>query len=84
MDYFYTTIENQKRNDGTFGLLFDHYEGEVNGVSAEQRAWAKFYTVAAAAVVSDIPYHSVALLRSDGAILDQRVFDRREEEQTNE
>lgn len=66
---FYTTIENQVRSDGSRGLLYDHFDNE-------DQAYAKLYTILAAAAVSDIPYHSGHLLRSDGIIMDGRVFDR--------
>lgn len=67
---FYTTIENQIRNDGSKGLLYDHFDN-IN------EAYAKLYTILAAAAVSDIPYHAGLLLRSDGVIIDGKVFDRR-------
>ena len=67
---FYTTIENQVRSDGSKGLLYDHYDN-LNA------ALAKYYTVCAAAAVSEIPYHSAAIIRDDGIILEGRVFDRR-------
>lgn len=67
---FYTTIENQLRNDGSFGLLYDHFT-DINS------AYAKLYTILAAAAVSGIPYHSGHLLRSDGIMIEGRVFDRR-------
>ena len=70
MPIFYTTIENQLRDDGTFGLLYDHFT-DVNA------AYAKLYTILAAAAVSEIPYHSAHLLRSDGIMIEGRVFDRR-------
>lgn len=70
--YFYTTIENQVRDDGSRGLLYDHYDDET-------AALAKYYTVCAAAAVSGIPYHSAHLLRSDGIVMECRVFDRRED-----
>lgn len=70
MPYIYTTIENQQRNDGSWGLLYDHYTDEA-------QAYAKLYTILAAAAVSGIPYHSGHIMRSDGLILDGRVFDRR-------
>lgn len=70
MPYIYTTIENQQRNDGSWGLLYDHYTNEA-------QAYAKLYTILAAAAVSGIPYHSGHIMRSDGLILDGRVFDRR-------
>lgn len=72
MPYFYTTIENQLRSDGSRGLLYDHYD-------TEEDALAKLYTILAAAAVSELPYHSGHILRSDGIITDGRVFDRRTE-----
>lgn len=68
--YFYTTIENQLRKDGSYGLLYDHYD-DIDS------AYAKLYTILAAAAVSDLAYHSGHLLRSDGLIIDGKVFDRR-------
>ena len=67
---FYTTIENQLRNDGSFGLLYDHFDDET-------QAYAKLYTILAAAAVSEIPYHSGHIMRSDGLLIDGKVFDRR-------
>lgn len=67
---FYTTVENQLRNDGSFGLLYDHFEDESH-------ALAKYYTILAAAAVSAIPYHAGYLIRSDGVTIEGRVFDRR-------
>ena len=69
---FYTTIENQVRNDGSKGLLYDHYE-DLNA------ALAKYYTICAAAAISEIPYHSAAIIRDDGMLIEGRVFDRRVE-----
>lgn len=70
MPVFYTTIENQLRPDGSKGLLYDHYDN-LNA------AMAKFYTVCAAAAVSELPYHSAHILASDGRIVRQEIFDRR-------
>ena len=69
---FYTTIENQVRNDGSKGLLYDHYE-DLNA------ALAQYYTICAAAAISEIPYHSAAIIRDDGMLIEGRVFDRRVE-----
>ena len=69
---FYTTIENQVRNDGSKGLLYDHYT-DYNA------ACAKFYTICAAAAISEIPYHSAHLLQDDGRMIRQEIFDRRVE-----
>jgi len=65
----YTTIENQVREDGSKGLLYDHYDDE-------NQALAKFYTICAAAALSGIPYHAAFLIYEDGAVM-QRIFDRR-------
>lgn len=70
---FYTTIENQVRNDGSRGLLYDHYDDE-------NLAYAKYYTVCAAAAVSGIPYHSAHIIRDDGIMIEGKVFDRRSDE----
>lgn len=67
----YTTIENQVRNDGSKGLLYDHFDNE-------NQALSKFYTVCAAAAVSEIPYHAAFLLYENGQVM-QRIFDRRGE-----
>ena len=69
---FYTTIENQVRIDGSKGLLYDHFD-DLN------TALAKYYTVCSAAAISGIPYHSAAIIRDDGIMIEGRVFDRRTE-----
>ena len=61
------------RTDGSRGLLFDHFDDET-------QAYAKLYTILAAAAVSGIPYHSGHILRSDGILMEGRVFDRRVDE----
>lgn len=70
MNPMYTTIENQVRTDGSKGLLYDHFD-------TYEAALAKLYTILAAAAVSEIPFHSGHILRSDGIMTDGRVFDRR-------
>lgn len=70
LNYFYTTIENQFRDDGTYGCLYDHFQDK-------DHAEAKYYTICAAAAVSTIPYHSAHLLRSDGIMIEGHVWDRR-------
>ena len=67
---FYTTLENQLRIDGTKGLLYDHFT-DLN------QAMAKYYTICAAAAVSELPYHSAHLLQDDGHMIRQEIFDRR-------
>ena len=70
MNEFYTTIENQVRSDGSRGLLYDHFENV-------DQAYAKYFTVCAAAAVSGIPYHAAHIIRSDGLMIEGRVWDRR-------
>lgn len=67
---FYTVLENQIMEGGVAGLLSYHYDDLDS-------ALAKLYTVLAAAAVSGIPYHSGHILRSDGILIEGRVFDRR-------
>lgn len=67
---FYTVIENQIRTDGGRGLLYDHFDTEIS-------AYAKYYTILAAAAVSEIPYHSAHIIRDDGIMIEGKVFDRR-------
>ena len=70
MEKLYTTIENQVRSDGSKGLLFDHFT-DYNA------AVAKFYTICAAAAVSEIPYHAAFIIADDGRIVKSEIFDRR-------
>ena len=67
---FYTTVENQVYADGGKGLLYDHFEDEA-------RAYAKYYTILAAAAVSEIPYHAGYLIQDNGVMIEGKVFDRR-------
>ena len=77
--YFYTTLENQIRSDGSAGLLYDHFglDDTETDEQALNRAYAKLYTILAAAAVSAIPYHSGHIYRSDGLLIEGKVFDRR-------
>lgn len=66
---FWTVIENQKTANGSFGLIYNHYE-------SESQALAKFFTICASASQSDIPYHSAHMLASDGRMVKQEIFER--------
>lgn len=65
---FYTVIEVQ--NAGTpavIPLVF----------TDENLAYNKYYTVLASASVSDLPYHSCHIIRSDdGTMIESKVYDR--------
>ena len=76
MERIYTTIENQVRDDGSKGLLYDHYT-DYNA------ALAQLYAILQAAAVSNLPYHAGFIIRDDGIMTDGRVFDRRTEEEDN-
>ena len=73
---FYTTLENQLRADGSRGLMYDHF-------TDYSAALAKYYTICAAAAVSELPYHSAHILQDNGLMVKQEIFDRREQEATN-
>lgn len=67
---FYTVIEVQEDAQGARGcipVIYADYDA----------ALAKYYTVLSVAVVSNLPYHSCHIIRSDGVVTDGRVFDRR-------
>ncbi len=91
---FYTTIENQVRTDGSYGLLYDHFDapmtitnpdtGKTFEVSTYDRAQAKFFTVCAAACTSGLPFHEVYLLNSNSGFMRREVWDRRVAETTPE
>lgn len=74
MDYFFTVIEKQY-NNGQPGTLATHYD-------TESAALAAYYTILSAAAVSVLEYHSAHIIRSDGIMIEGRVFDRREVEET--
>lgn len=69
-DYFYIVIEIQIDNGGNRGLLNNFYDNLDS-------ALAKLYTILSAAAVSGIPYHAGQIIRSDGLIIEGRIFDRR-------
>lgn len=71
--YFYTLIEKQM-NNGTPATLATHYDTYTAALAA-------YFTVCAAAAVSTIEYHAAHLVRSDGIMIEGRVFDRREVEE---
>lgn len=75
--YFYTTVEVQKRLDGTYSVLWDNFYEEENKKPAQARAEAKYHAICTEAALSDIPYHAAYILRSDGATTLVSIYDRR-------
>lgn len=70
---FYTIIESQVLNNGSKTLLNNIYDN-LND------ALARYYTILSVAAVSLIPYHAAFIIRSDGIMIEGKVFDRREKE----
>lgn len=71
---FYTVIEIQESQEGIkscIPMVYDNINQALN----------KLYTVLAAASVSELPYHSCYIIRSDGVITDGKFFDRHSIEQ---
>ena len=68
--YFYTVIETQVAN-GSVAVVPPTVYTDLN------QAEAALYTVLAAAAVSSVEYHSGVILRSDGIVIEGKVFDRR-------
>lgn len=64
---FYIVLEVQ--NSGTPAVLTDVY-------TDSSQAYAKYYTILAAAAVSSVPYHAAYIVGSNGIMLEGKVFDR--------
>ena len=69
MNTFYTVLEVQ--NNGTMPAAIPIIYTD------EAQAYAKYYTVLAAAAVSEVAYHACHIIRSDGIMIEGKVFDRR-------
>ena len=79
---FYTSVEVQLLPNGNVNCLYDHY-------TDLSLALAKYYTVCAAAVRSELTYHAAYLFDDQGIYRDEagtlyrRIFDRREDKTTH-
>lgn len=81
---FYTVIKNNLQENGDYTLTYSHYENQ-------NEAYAEYFTACAEGVLSDLPYNAAHIIRSDGIMIEGRVFDNRiipeiipEEEETEE
>ena len=63
----FIVIELQKNANGTVGNLVWAYDNQ-------NEAEHKFYTVLAAAAISNIPKHSVTLLHEDGFVIRNETY----------
>ena len=68
----YVVIELQKNGDVMGNIVTSH--------DTLQDAQYKFHTVAAAASISNVEKHSVALLNDDGFPIERTTFEHRQEE----
>lgn len=75
---FYTVIEEQM-NNGTPAVLSTVYQEAEGEKAAEDRALSKYFSVLSYAALSEIEYHAAYIIRSDGAVIGERIFDRRAE-----
>lgn len=69
MDEFYTVLEVQNNGTTPAAIPVIYTDSSL--------AYNKYYTVLAAASVSDLPYHAAYIISSNGALLEWKVFDRR-------
>lgn len=67
---FYTVNEVQVSDEGLKSEIPTIYD-------AEDDAYEKYYLVLSAAVKSAIPYHAANIIRSDGVMIEGKVYDRR-------
>lgn len=67
---FWVVTEVQVLNNGQKAALVTCFDNEDD-------AFAKFYTIGAAAAKSGLPYHGFWIVRSDGRMRECKVFDRR-------
>lgn len=63
----WVVVEIQSYADGTTGILSDSY-GELNA------AWQKYYTVLAAAAVSNVTVHTAIIMSYDGRPIESKCF----------
>ena len=75
---FYTVVEVQLINGapGVLNTVFVEKEGEK---PAEARALSKYFSVLTYAALSEIEYHAAYIIRSDGTLMGEKIFDRRGE-----
>ena len=45
--------------------------------TSKEEAESAYYTILASAAISTIPYHSACIIRSDGVMIEGKVYDRR-------
>lgn len=70
----YLVIEIQKQANGTVGNIVTAFDDKGTALN-------KFFTVCAAAAVSDLPVHSVVCMTEDARIIEREVFKVPEEEE---
>lgn len=69
---FYTVIEKQVLESGAAAQTAFHFDDKM-------AAYARLYQILSAASTSGLPYHAAWMIDDEGAKVDGRAFDRREE-----
>lgn len=70
----YLVLEIQKQANGQVGNIVTAFDDKGTALN-------KFFTVCAAAAVSDLPVHSVVCMTEDARIIEREVFKVPEEEE---
>ena len=70
----YLVLEIQKQANGTVGNIVTAFDDKGTALN-------KFFTVCAAAAISDLPVHSVVCMTEDARIIEREVFKVPEEEE---
>lgn len=95
INHFYRVIEDRILLNGNHSPVVQHYDhdetitdpetGVTHTLTAYDQAVARYHTIAAAAAVSVLPYHSVVLEQETGIQIEKPlVWDRRTNEPDEE
>lgn len=74
---FYSVLEIQVNDKGKKSSLITFFD-------VEEEAYAKYYSILSVAISSNLVYHSAHIIRDDGLMIEGKVFDRREKNETEE
>lgn len=69
-------IVNEIQNNSIIPIIFD----EAEHSDAEDLAYSRYFTIMAAAAISDVPYHGANIIKLDGvnqSLIEGRIYDRR-------
>lgn len=69
----YIVVELQTSDSGAVGNIVTTYDGQPE-------AYSKYYSILAAAAISQIPKHAAVMMTSEGYLMESRCFDRTQAE----